>query len=128
MLVHNRKKTNKEDWIRLKHSSRRQNLPKIKPIPYTPREGEGRDFDVKISPEDLRKVRDDFGDIRFEKVYDFLLPTIQGEKYWDWLAVRMRNYMAHIVRSECYTPRFYKPFEDKVILGRCMCSRVQSGD
>ena len=110
-------KTNPDDWVLLKEGSRRKNIPTIKPIPYSPRLGETNLFDVLLTPAELKKVKDDFGDIRYEKVHDFLLPMIDGEHFYDWLAARMRNYMLYIIRHQGYHPRYYKPEEDKVILG-----------
>ena len=109
-------KTNPKDWIPVKEGSTRK-LPVIRPVPYRPREGEMEDFDVCLSPLEVESVKDAYGDIRFEKVHEFLLPVIDGDKYYHWLAARMRNYMIFLIRTEGYTPRYYNPAKGKEILG-----------
>ena len=59
---------------------------------------------------------DEHGDIRFEKVVEYLLPDFDGDGFFEWTAGRMRNYMQHITATQSYRPRYYKPEEDKVIL------------
>ena len=58
-------------------------LPVIPLIPYESREGEGEDFDVKISNKELASLKDAQGDIRYEKVVEFLLPDFEGEGYFE---------------------------------------------
>ena len=45
------------------------------------------------------------------------LPDFGGKGYHKWITVRVRNYMTHIIRSQVYTPTYYKPEEDDVVLG-----------
>ena len=87
----------------------------IDPIPYRHRHGESKDFDISLSPEELEQVKDDFGEVRYEKVHEFLLTKIGGMKYFDWLAARMRNYMIFLIHHRGYKPRFYNPSKGKVL-------------
>ena len=89
----------------------------ILPIPYEPREGEGKDFDVKISDKELASLKDKNGDIRYEKVVEFLLLDFEGEGYFEWIGARVRSYMTHLICLGGYTPRYYKPEVDKVVPG-----------
>ena len=61
-------------------------------------------------------MKDNNGDIRFEKVAEHLLPTFDNKTYWEFIAARMRNYMLHLIRTTGYKPRFY-PEQDKNIMG-----------
>ena len=45
-----------------RHAGR--NLPLIEEIPYSPREGEGVDFDVKVTEEEVESLKDEHSDIR----------------------------------------------------------------
>jgi hypothetical protein len=84
----------------------------IDPIPWT---GGDEDFSPKITPEELEMLKDEHGVIRYWKVNEWLLPTIGGNPYFEWLAARMRNYMVHLIRSKEYRPRYYNPAEGLVI-------------
>ena len=55
------------------------------------------EFDILLSPKELKEMKDDFREVRYEKIHDLLLPEINGLKYYDWLAARMRNYMIYII-------------------------------
>ena len=111
--------TDPDDWILVteKQMSSKKKLPEIKRIPYRPREGESIYFDVRITDDELESVKDDHGDIRFEKVVELLLPGFDGEGYFEWIGARMQNYMIHIIRTQDYKPRYYNPASDKVIMG-----------
>lgn len=85
--------------------------------PCKPREGETEEFDVCHSDPELESLKDSFGDIRYERVHDVLLPEIGGQKYYHWLTARMRHYMVHLIRNEGYKQRYYNPGKGKEILG-----------
>jgi hypothetical protein len=108
-------KTEGKDWKQFNDGSRATRRT-IDPIPYTPRDGDGEFFDVKILEDDLSSLYDENGDLRYYKVHAWSLPRFGQETYWEWVAARMRNYMMHIVLHEGYKPRFYKPKIDHVIL------------
>ncbi len=48
---------------------------------------------------------------------EWLLPSIEEESFFEWAAAQMLNYMIHIIKEEEWKPQYYKPSEDKVILG-----------
>jgi hypothetical protein len=61
------------EWKRIRGRSKGRN---ILPIPFT---GGGEDFAVKISDEELESLKDNSGDIRFHKVFQWLLPRFPKE-------------------------------------------------
>ena len=50
-----------------KWGSRETNLPHFWPIPYTQERGEGKDFDAKISTEEVEEVKDEYSDIWYKE-------------------------------------------------------------
>jgi hypothetical protein len=59
----------------------------IKPIPYT---GENEFFGVNMSDWEIEQMKDEHGDIRYDKLFEWMLPTIrEGESFWRFLAARM---------------------------------------
>ena len=95
-----------EDWKEIKGRARGRT---IEPIPFT---GDNDTFSVKMTDEELESVKDKSGDIRFERIFEWLLPRF-GEDgaidFWEFLAARMRNYMIHIMRAKDFKPKFYNP-------------------
>jgi len=58
--------TDPDDWILVTEDNIDSiELPLIEKIPYEPRQGEGEDFDVKISVNELASLKDMHGDIRY---------------------------------------------------------------
>ena len=57
----------------------------------------------------MEQIKDKHGDIRYEKLHGLTLPAIDGAKYYNWLAARMRNYMIFLIRHKEYTSRYYNP-------------------
>ena len=67
---------------------------------------------MKITDEELESLKDDNGDIRYYKVFEWLLPMFGPDgktSFWEFLAARMRNYMVHIIRKKRYKPKYYNP-------------------
>ena len=64
----------------------------------------------------MESLKDDKGHIRYEKIFEFLLPDFEGEGYYKWIAARVRNYTTHLIRTKGYTPTYFKPEDDKVVL------------
>jgi len=106
------KKTNPEHWTCIKPGGRAQGRD-AEPIPFS---GDTEEFDVNITDEELEKLKDESGDIRFYKVMEWLLPDFDGESFWEWLAARMRNYMLYLMDEKEWKPRYYDPSVDNVIL------------
>ena len=66
--------------------------------------------------DEVESLKDDEGNIRYKKVFEFLLPDFEGEGYYEWIAARVRNYMTHLIRTQGYPPTYFKPEDDKVVL------------
>ena len=64
------RKTNLKDWILMKEGIRKK-LPVIEPLPYRPREGKGKNFDVNITEEELASLIDKNGDLGFEPIIEW---------------------------------------------------------
>ena len=90
--------TDPDDWILVTEDNIDSvELPHIKPIPYEPRGGEGEDFDVKVTKEEVTSLMDEQGKIWYKKVFKFLLPDFEGEGYYKWIAARVSNYIIHLI-------------------------------
>ena len=75
-------------------------------------------FSVDITSEEVEKLKDTNGDIRFHKVLEWCLPRFgkdDDQILWDWQAECMNNYMAYIIKDQQYKPKYYKP-SDRVII------------
>jgi hypothetical protein len=76
------------------------------------------DFSVKITDEEVELLKDENGEIGYEKVFRWCLPRYgedDDESLSEFQAARMRNYMKKRVLEEGYKPRYYTG--DKVIIG-----------
>ena len=104
--------TAKEDWKRI---SGRMKGRTINPVPFT---GEDEEFSIRMTDEELAEVTDCSGDIRYERVFKWMLPFFGSENnvgYFEFLAARMRNYMCYIMRRKGYTPKYYCPADNFTI-------------
>ena len=70
-----------------------------------------------MTEEEVESLKDDEGHIRDEKVLKFLLLDFKGNGYYKWIAARVRNHMTHLIRTQGYTPTYFKSEDDKVVLG-----------
>ena len=84
----------------------------IEPIPFT---GDNPLFTPNITEEELNNLKDASGDIRFENLFEWLLPRFGNSTYFEFVASRMRNYMLHIVRNKSYKPKYFNPLIGKKI-------------
>ena len=112
----------------------------IKPLPYT---GPNKEFDVKISDEEIEALKDDDGMIRYWKVFEWSLacfknidavdvdnsvynnasnepktPTkpdgeIDFDSLYAWQAKRMSNYLHYLIKRYNFKPRYFDPFHEK---------------
>ena len=64
----------------------------------------------------MASLKDEQGHIQYEKVFEFLLPDFEGEGYYNWIAVRVRNYMTHLIQTRGYILTYFKPEDDIVVL------------
>ena len=63
-------------------------------------------------------MKDGSGDIRYEKVCEWMLPRCgpnDDTNFFSFMAVRMRNYMVHLMNTQGYKPRHYDPSQGKII-------------
>ncbi len=56
------------------------------------------------------------GNIHFHKIFEWMLPTFDGESFYECLLVRMCNYMAQSIKTKGLTPYYYCPTDGKVIV------------
>ena len=69
-------------------------------------------FTVKIAEEELEALKDSQDNIRYAKVFEWLLPQYGDDDiqtFWGFLAARMRNYMLHTMRTKGFKPKYYDP-------------------
>jgi hypothetical protein len=103
--------TDNKDWTMHKGGEGRR----INPVPFT---GEAEQFGVKLEEGDLKKMRDGHGMIRLYLVFDWLLPTFNGnggfneDGFYEFVAVRMPIYMMEIMRKQAFRPEHYDPFDE----------------
>jgi hypothetical protein len=76
------------------------------------------DFSIKITDEEVELLKDEKGEIRYEKVFRWCLPRYgedDDETLFEFQTARMRNYMRKRVLEDNYKPRYYTG--DKAITG-----------
>ncbi len=64
----------------------------------------------------MKEMNDEHGNVRFNKIFEWMLPTFDGESFYECLSARMRNYMAHSITSKGWMPCYYCPANGKVIV------------
>ncbi|KAL7523294.1 hypothetical protein ACHAXR_000112, partial [Thalassiosira sp. AJA248-18] len=87
------RRTDPSEWKRIGGRSRARI---IEPIPFT---GDNTNFTINISDDELKGLKDSSGDIRFENVFEWLLPSFGEDaetSFFEFIAARMRNYMVYI--------------------------------
>ena len=97
-------RTDPIDWTCLKDGAPGRH---IDPIPYT---GESEEFAVKISDDEVKELMDEDDNIRFHKVLEWTMPRFGPDRdqiLFDWQAVRMRNYIPHIMEQKDWKPKYY---------------------
>jgi hypothetical protein len=104
------KKTKATNWTMHKN---RQPGREIYPIPFT---GTSKFFCPNISDEEMKGMIDEHGNVCFHKNFEWMLPTFDGESFYECLSARMPNYMAHSIKSKGWTPYYYCPADGEVII------------
>jgi hypothetical protein len=56
------------------------------------------------------------GNIRFSKIFEWMLPMFDGESFYEFLSARMCNFMLHSIKTKGWTPKYYPPADKKVIV------------
>ena len=90
----------------------------VEPVPFC---GDGEEFAQNITDQELESLKNEMGEICYWKVYEWMLPIIDGISFFDWLAARMRNYMTHLIKDAGYKCRYFNPEDGKVITGDNVC-------
>jgi hypothetical protein len=103
-------KTNAANWTKHKNGQPRR---VIHPIPVT---GTSEFFHPNISDIEMKEMIDEHGNIRFHKIFEWMLPTFYGESFYECLSARMCNYMVHSIKSKGQMPCYYWPADGKVIV------------
>ncbi len=60
-------------------------------------------------------MMDAHGDIRFHKIFEWMLLTFEGVPFYEFMTARMRNYMLHSIKDKEWAPMYYRPAGGKVI-------------
>jgi hypothetical protein len=81
-------------------------------IPFT---GLAEFFSPNLTDEELKGMVDVHGDIRFSKIFEWMLPSFDGLSFYEFLSARMRNFMLHSIQTKGRTPLYYSPSDGKVI-------------
>ncbi len=66
-------------------------------------------FCLKVSEVELKGFTDKHGDIRFCRIYEWMLPSFDGDSFYEFLAGWMRNYMLHIIKEKWWVLKYYRP-------------------
>jgi hypothetical protein len=79
----------------------------IDPIEWT---GGDEEFSVNITDAEVNTLKDEDGEIRYEKVFEWALPRFgNGEdeqSLFECQAARMRNYMQKRIVEDGWTPKY----------------------
>ena len=114
--------TDAVDWTHVFAETEHPSIP-ILPIPF---EGDQEEFDVNITPEELEELKDDQGDIRFEKVMEWCMPQFDDDSNGDKIGLfklqarRISNYLRYLLMKDLdlsdhdklekrFKPRFFHP-------------------
>ena len=66
-------------------------------------------FRPNLSDDELKTMFDEHGDIRFSKIFEWMIPTFAGVSFCDFLSTRMRNFMLRSIKDNGWTPKNYCP-------------------
>ena len=87
----------------------------IASIPFT---GDDYHFRPNVTEEELNGFMDEGADIRFHRIFEWLLPQFEIDgsvkSFYEFLAGRMRNYMSKSMLTG-WTPKYYDPKDEKHI-------------
>lgn len=87
------KMTYHNDWTKISAVNHGQHTA----IPYTEL---NEFFGINMCDWEMEKMKDKNGDIRYHKIFEWMLPTFggqDGELFWDFVAARMQSYMTHLM-------------------------------
>ena len=86
----------------------------IDPIPFTEL---NEFFGVNMTDAEMESMKDKNGDIRYNKFFEWMLPTFGDtvESFWEFVSGRMRSYMTHLM-LQGWKPRWFDPDNGSIIL------------
>jgi hypothetical protein len=86
----------------------------IKPIPFN---GLNEFFGVNMSNKEIEMIKDRNGDIPYNRIFEWMLPSFGSsvESFWAFVAARMRSYMTHLM-LQGWKPRWFDPDNGNIIL------------
>ncbi len=64
----------------------------------------------------MKEMINEHGNICFQKTFEWMLLTFNGESFYECLSARMHNYMAHSIKLKGWAPCYYCPADGKVIV------------
>jgi hypothetical protein len=78
----------------------------IHPIEWT---GGDEEFSVNITDAEIDSLKDENGEIRYEKVFEWALPRFgeDEQSLFEFQAARMRSYMRKRIVENGWTPKYY---------------------
>jgi len=131
------KRTPDDQWRQITNNNGRE----IEPIEWIGRNSDSddvdEDFSVKATDEEREEFEDETGEIKFARVFEWLLPLFDDDvlTLFHWQAARMRSYMVKIMNDSTisFKPRHFK--NGRVIEGHhvaryygCCLARMLSGN
>ena len=87
-------KSKAKNWT--KHENGRPGR-KIHPIQFT---GPAEFFRPNLSEDKLKTMFDKHGNIRFSKIFEWMLPTFDDVSFYEFLLARMCNCMLHSIQTK----------------------------
>jgi hypothetical protein len=87
-------RTNAANWTKHKNG---QPGRVTHPIPFT---GTSEFFCPNISDIEMKEMIKEHGNVRFHKIFEWMLPTFNGKSFYECLSAGMRNYMVHSIKSK----------------------------
>jgi hypothetical protein len=79
----------------------------IDPIEWT---GGDEEFSVNITDAEINTLKDEKGEIRYEKVFEWALPRLgddDEQSLFEFQAAMMQNYMQKRIVEDGWTPKYY---------------------
>ena len=100
-------KTKAENWTMHENGRPRRD---IQAIPFT---GPAEFFGPNLTGEELKGMFDVHGNIRFFKIFKWMLPTFGSVSFYEFLSARMLNFMLHNIQTKGWTSLYYQ--KEKII-------------
>ena len=87
-------KTKAKNWTKRKNGRPGR---EIHPIPFT---GSAEFFWPSLSDNEVKGMMDEHDDIRFHKIFEWMLPTFEGVSFYEFLLVRMHDAQLHVAHHQ----------------------------